>query len=166
MRQFIIFGNTSFALRIASYIDTEGIDKVVAFTQESAYADKTEIGDRPILPFEDLGSFYELDSFYILIGIGYSQMNELREKIYHKCRNNHYHIGTYISKRALCYSDKISEGCIILPGALIGPNSRIGICNYFESNCVLSHDNTIGNFNFLSTNAILGGGPASETIAS
>ena len=40
---------------------------------------------------------------------------------------------------------------------MVGPGCRIGIANYIASCAVLSHDNQIGNFNFISTSAVFGG---------
>lgn len=39
----------------------------------------------------------------------------------------------------------------------MGPGCKIGKGNYLESSVVLSHDNELGDFNFLSTNTVLGG---------
>lgn len=84
-------------------------------------------------------------------------MNQLKRKIYNKCEEKEYKVATYISSKALVYADMIGEGCFIAPGAVIGPDCRLGICNHLESSVILSHDATLGNFNFLFTNAEFGG---------
>lgn len=151
----IIFGDTPFAERLYKYISIEGKDRVVAFTQEQNFISKKELQGLPVYPFERLGNF--AFDFEIVLGIGYTKMNQLKQKIYGLCKNKGYKIATYISTNAMVYTDDIQEGCFIAPGAVVGPGCKLGIGNYLESSVVLSHDNEIGNFNFLSTNAVFGG---------
>ncbi len=157
MRNLIIFGDTPFAERIATYIEIEGEDKVIAFAQEADFITRSLIMDLPVLPFEELLSHYEKDTFSIILAIGYSRMNQLREKIYSKCLALGYHVASYISTRAIVYQSEVGDGTVILPGTLIGPNCKIGKGNYIASSCTLSHDNILGDFNFLSTNVVMGG---------
>lgn len=156
MRNLIIFGDTPFAERLFKYISIEAKDKIIAFTQEKSFVSRKEIQGVPVVPFEELDEHFN-EEFEIIIGIGYTQMNQLKRKIYNKCKEKGYKVATYISSKALVYADMIGEGCFIAPGAVIGPDCRLGICNYLESSVILSHDTTLGDFNFLSTNAVFGG---------
>ena len=155
MRNLIIFGDTPFAERVFKYINFEGKDKVIAFTQEKNFISKKELQGLPVIPFEELDSFEE--SFEIVLGIGYTKMNKLKERIYDMCISNGYKIATYISTNAIVYTNDIQEGCFIAPGSVVGPGCKIGKGNYLESSVVLSHDNELGDFNFLSTNTVFGG---------
>lgn len=155
MRNLIIFGDTPFAERVFKYINFEGKDKVIAFTQEKNFISKKELQGLPVIPFEKLDSVEE--SLEIVLGIGYTKMNKLKEKIYDMCISNGYKIATYISTNAIVYTNDIQEGCFIAPSSVVGPGCKIGKGNYLESSVVLSHDNELGDFNFLSTNTVLGG---------
>lgn len=157
MKNFVIFGDSAFAERIYKYIKQENIDKVLCFTNEERFINRKMIGDLCVVPFETLSSLYEKDSFEILICIGYTNMNKLREKIYNFCKKNEYAIGTWISSTVITYTEDIAEGNIIMPGVLIGPGCTIGKGNIFESCTCLTHDNIIGDFNFVSTNCTFGG---------
>lgn len=59
----------------------EEMDKVVAFTQEEKFISRKEIQDVPVIPFEILSTYLDLN-FEIIIGIGYNKMNALRGKVY------------------------------------------------------------------------------------
>jgi sugar O-acyltransferase (sialic acid O-acetyltransferase NeuD family) len=157
MAQYVIFGDTSFAERIQEYITLENLDKVICFTNEEFFITRDEINGIPVVPFERLSELYDKGSFEVLICIGYTQMNQLREKIYHLCKNKGYKIGTWISKSAIIYSENIEEGNIIMPGVLLGPTCSLGKCNIMESRVCISHDSVIGNFNFISSTATTGG---------
>lgn len=155
MRNLIIFGDTTFAERLFKYISFEGIDKVIAFTQEQNFISKRELQGLPVIPFENLGNLNK--EFEIVIGIGYTQMNKLKKKVYDLCANNGYKVATYISTNATIYTDDIQEGCFLAPGAVVGPGCKLGKANFLASSVVLSHDNEIGDFNYISTNAVFGG---------
>ena len=155
MRNLIIFGDTTFAERLFKYISFEGRDKVIAFTQEQNFISKRELQGLPVIPFEELETL-NLD-FEIVIGIGYTQMNQLKKKVYDLCKSKGYKVATYISTNAIVYTNDIQEGCFLAPGAVVGPGCKLGKANYLGSSVVLSHDNEIGDFNFISTNAVFGG---------
>lgn len=155
MRNLIIFGDTTFAERLFKYISFEGRDKVIAFTQEQNFISKRELQGLPVIPFEELETL-NLD-FEIVIGIGYTQMNQLKKKVYDLCKSKGYKVATYISTNAIVYTNDIQEGCFLAPGAVVGPGCKLGKANFLGSSVVLSHDNEIGDFNFISTNAVFGG---------
>ena len=152
MAQYVIFGDSAFAERIHKYISIEKVGEVLCFTNEKSFITRREINGVPVVSFECLSELFEL-----LICVGYAQMNQLREKIYHMCKNKGYNIGTWVSKSALIYSEDIEEGNIIMPGALVGPTCCIGKCNIIASRVCISHDSVIGNFNFLSSAVTTGG---------
>ena len=114
MAQYVIFGDTSFAERIQEYITLENLDKVICFTNEQFFITRDEINGIPVVPFERLSELYDKGSFEVLICIGYTQMNQLREKIYHLCKNKGYKIGTWISKSAIIYSENIEDNFYIV----------------------------------------------------
>lgn len=155
MRNLVIFGDTPFAERLFKYIQLEGQDKVVAFTQEKSFVSKVELQGCPVIPFEELATLNT--DFEIVLGIGYSKMNQLKRKVYNLCVNSGYKVATYVSSKAVVYAEDIQDGCFIAPGAVVGPGCKLGYGNHLESAAVLTHDNELGDFNFLSTNAVLGG---------
>lgn len=155
MRNLIIFGDTPFAERLYKYITFEGRDKVIAFTQERDFISKSELQGLHVLAFEELETLNT--NFQIVLGIGYTKMNQLKKKVYDLCVSKGYKVATYISANAIVYTDDIQDGCFIAPGVVVGPGCKMGKGNYLASSVVLSHDNEIGDFNFLSTNAVFGG---------
>lgn len=157
MKQYVIFGDSAFAARIYKYIKSEQIDKVLCFTNEEKFISTDRIDDLMVVPFERLSEFYNPTTFELLICVGYADMNRLREKLFTLCKNAGYKIGTWISSTVIAYSGDVAEGNIIMPGVLIGPGVKIGKCNIFESNTCLTHDNLIGDFNFISSHCTFGG---------
>lgn len=157
MENVVIYGETAFAERIYSYIKCENEMNVISFTNAKAFKKKETIQDIPVVAFEDLDERFKGVEFSILIAIGYVQMNNIRKKIYKECKLAGYTIASYISKTAIIYQSKLGEGCIIMPNCYIGPQCNIGNGSILEACVNLSHDNKIGDFNFISTNTTLGG---------
>lgn len=156
MRNLVIFGDSQFAERLYKYITLEKVDRVVAFTQEKEFISRSEVQGLPVIPFEKLSSELNLN-FEIIIGIGYSGMNRLRANVYDRCVASGHKVATYLSKNAVTYSEDVAAGCFVCPGAIIGPDVRLGLCNFVASGTIFSHDNEIGDYNFFSTNTVLGG---------
>ena len=156
MENFVIFGDSPFAERMFSYIKIEGIAKVKAFTQEKNYIHREYIDGIKVIPFDELEPS---EDFSVLLGIGYSKMNTLRESIYRLLKKRNFNIGKYISRNANIYikPGKIGEGSFLCPNICIGPNCSIGVCNIFESGTNLAHDNDVGNYNYFSVGSIVAG---------
>lgn len=113
--------------------------------------------DLPVYPFETLEQYVNIESVEILLSIGYNKMNQHRETKYEGCKSRGFNVHTFISKHAVVYADSIGEGCIIMPGAYVGPYSKLGLCNVERAGCVLSHHERIGNFNWIADGCTYGG---------
>jgi len=158
VRNLVIFGDTHFSERLFKYIDFEKKDRVVAFTQEKKFITRDEILGKPVIPFEELREKLEVD-FSIIIGIGYSNMNLLKKKIYLMCKDNDYDVASYLSSAAIVYApeENIGEGTFVSPGVVIGPDCKMGVCTFIGAGSVLSHDVLCADFNFISIGAVFGG---------
>ena len=112
----------------------------------------------PVFPFEHIQDFVDINNTEFVLGLGYSQMNRVREEKFNECKERGYIVHTFISPKAIVYTDKIGEGSIIMPGVYIGPYSNIGVGNVIRANSVLSHHDNVGNFNWIADGCIFGGG--------
>lgn len=158
MKQIVIYGTSSFAKRIYQYIQNEKSHQVLAFCVHRDFIIETEINELPVYAFEDLSSKLNMNLVEILIAVGYSRMNKIREEVFCECKLLGYNVASFMSKYALIQTEDIGEGNIILHNAYIGVNCQIGNCNVISFGNSLGHDNIIGNFNFISTSVIFGGG--------
>ena len=157
-KQIVIFGDTIFSEELKNIISLEcGNDKVIAFTIDSKYKKSEEFCGLPIYPFEQLEQYIDVTNTEILLTIGYNNMNQLRKVKYEECKSRGFMVHTYISQKAIVYSDKIGEGCIIMPGVYIGPFCMLGNCNIIKACCSLPHHINIGNFNWIAGGCSYGG---------
>ena len=155
-KNYIIYGDTSFAEEIFNIISIEGEDHVIAFTNDRTFISRNNINNLSVIPFDELNDIIK-EPFEILLAYGYTKMNSLREKVYEECKTAGMKVGTYVSNKALCYSEKIGEGSIVWPNVYIGPGVSIGCCNIIQASCTFAHDNIIGDFNYFAPGVVLGG---------
>lgn len=157
MKKVIIFGNGDFARLMKYYIDNDTNWVVECFTVEKEYIKEDNFMNLPLISFEDIEKKYSPDEFEIILGIGYSHMNKIREKIFFKCKNKGYNISKFIHSTAFVQTDSIGEGTIILERTLIQPFVTIGLANLIWYNVSVAHDDIIGNFNTLAGSTSLCG---------
>lgn len=155
-KQIVAFGDTMFSAEMMRIIQSGG-GNLTAFTMDSNYIKSTTFCDLPVYPFETLEQYVDIENVEILLSIGYNKMNQHRMSKYHECKSRGFNVHTFISERAVVYADSIGEGCIIMPGAYIGPFSTLGLCNVIRSGCVLSHHEKVGNFNWIADGCTYGG---------
>ena len=157
MDKVVIVGVNEYSEYIYYTIKKENKIEVVAFSSLKEYMTCEEFCKLPVFPLEELPMFIDIAECKVLIAIGYTKMNSRRENTYNLCKKLNYNIFTYISTRAICDSDSIGEGTIILPMAYVPPATKIGVCNSVNTCALLGHSSTIGDFNWFSGNCIMGG---------
>lgn len=158
---YIINGTTPFSSMIRKIIEAEG-GKVLCFTTLRKFIDSTKIEELPIVATEDLADRFDIGEIFVVNTVGYTKMNTIREKAQSELDAFNLRTVSYISKKANVYSDDIGKGCIIMPGAFVGPNVKLGKGNIIYSNVSLTHHITIGNYNFIASGCVLGGGISIE----
>lgn len=149
MKDLIIFGNGNFPKLLKYYIDTDDSRSVACFTVNRQFMAEgdTHCG-LPVIPFDELTSRFPPDEYDILVGVGYSKMNDNRRKTFAACKEAGYGIASYIHSTCSVHTDDIGEGNIMLERCLVYPFSKIGDGNLMFDTVNISHDSVIGSFNF------------------
>ncbi len=155
--KIIIWGTSQYSLFLYQTLKRENCDEVVAFTLHKKFITSKEIESLPVIPFEDIDDYVDMNECKIALTIGYKKLNDNRKKIYDECKMKGYKLFTYISKNAMCYSDDIGEGAIILPGSYIGPYVKVGIACCIHIDVWLSHNITVGDFTYIAGGTMIGG---------
>lgn len=160
MKNIIIAGASDFAKLMLYYITDCAHRHVCGFAAEEKYIgpDNYEIEGLPVVPLESLTDYYPTDDNEILMGVGHSQMGNVRKKIFEKCKAMGYQYTTFIHPTAVIASNaEIGEGTIILEKTLIQPFCKIGRANLLWDNVCIAHNGILGDFNTLSGTAGISG---------
>lgn len=157
MKKIILYGSGSFARLIKWYIDNDDEREIVAVTVEKKYVDSATFEGLPVLPFEKITEKFLPGEFEILLGIGYTHMNDVRKRIFRECKEKGYTIAQYIHSSVRLSGVQLGEGNIILEETVIQPFVKIGSGNLIWCNATIAHDCKIGDFNTISVTASLSG---------
>lgn len=162
MQKAILFGMNAFSRLLRKYLAETDDMRVTALTAESAYISKDVIekwgeDEIPIIPFENLEEICPPDEYGVLVCIGYSQMNSVRERVFKIVREKGYRIMSYIHPTATVLADRVGDGTIVMERALIGAFVTMGEGNIFYPASHIAHDSVIGDFNFFSISCSVAG---------
>lgn len=157
LEKLIINGTTQFSRSIANLIKRENAARIIAFTTKRSLIDEQTIDGIPIIPFEDLSDCFDSNNCKVLNTIGYSKMNALRETVNKEIEQTGFRLYTFISNSASIYSDKIGQGCIIMPDVYIGSNVKIGHSCIIDAKSSLTHDIIIEDNVYVASGVIIGG---------
>ena len=142
MKKIVIFGIGDNGELAKYYFENDEKYKndyeVVAFTVQKEYLTEKEFKGIPVVEFENLEKIYPPEEFYLFVAVGYTAMNEVREKVYLEGKKRGYKYVSYISSKANIFTDKIGENNFILEDNTIQPFVEIG------NNNVLWSGNHIG----------------------
>lgn len=93
----------------------------------------------------------------MIICVGYTHMNSVRQRIFHEAKGKGYNIISFIHKTATVLTDDIGEGTIIMERALIGPFCKLGNANIIFADAHIAHHTTVGDFNFFTISVAVAG---------
>lgn len=157
MKDIVLYGNGSFAQLLKWYMDHDDERKVVAATVEEAYINTSEFEGLALIPFERLEEQYAPDDVEILLGVGYTGMNDVRKRIFEQCKKKGYTPAQYIHSSVRLCDTQMGEGNIIFEDTLLEPFVRIGSGNIIWCKISIAHNCHIGNFNTIAGSASLCG---------
>lgn len=158
MKQVVLFGTNS-AVVIAYYQLSASEDyRVVGFTLDSEYITETSMFDLPVVPFDQLETYFPKETHEMFIPIGYSRMNALREKKYLQAKEKGYTLITHTHPSAILSPDvETGENCLIGPYTVIQHGARIGNNVIVRENCHIGHDSVIQDHCFIAGHANISG---------
>jgi sugar O-acyltransferase (sialic acid O-acetyltransferase NeuD family) len=123
----VIFGTGTFAEMAAVYLNRDSPRDVLAFTVDGQYANAHRFHGLPLIAFDELLESHPPDRVDLLVAIGYSQVNGIRQSVYERCGDLGYGFVTYVSSKACVMSDEdIGENTFIFEASVIQQAVTIG----------------------------------------
>ena len=156
-RKCIMFGLTTFAEMVRYYVEKYTDIEVIAYTVDAKYKKENIYDGLPVVAFEDMDGIYPSDESLVIIGLGYSKMNDLRKQKFIQVKEKGYKIEGFIHPSVIQDIGERGEGNIIFEGAVLGYNVKLGDGNIIWNGCNISHESVIGDFNHFSAGTTLGG---------
>ena len=158
MKKLAIIGNGTYANMMKIYIDMTSFGKVLSYVADKEFIYESELDGIEVISFEELFERFSEKEITLIMGIGYTQMGNVRKKIFEQCKARGYKFENYIHPTAIIAPDaRIGEGNNILEAAIIEAGVTIGNANLFYGGVIIGHDSSIGDYNTFSVKAVTAG---------
>lgn len=132
--------------------------EVVAFSVESQYLNVDNLFDLPIVPFENLESYYDPASYEVFVAISYTKLNRVRTNLYQQSKQKGFRIATYISSKAFVWHNaEIGENCFIFENNVIQYKVKIGNNVTLWSGNHIGHRSIVHDNCFISSHVVISG---------
>ncbi len=157
VNNYIIIGNSSFSFMIYKYMKESIGTNILAFVADSKYIKEKEFASIPIIDFTTLFQNYD-NKIKLIMGIGYSQMANIREEKFKLCKENGFSFANYIHPSANIHSTvKLGEGNVIFENVDIQADAEIGNGNLFLAGAFFGHDSKAGDYNTFCVKSVVTG---------
>jgi len=158
IRKLIIVGDSAFAEIAYEYFTHDSHYEVICFAVELAFLKRSSLFGLPVVPFETLEENYSPDEHHFFAANVYTQMNQLRTRLYSEAKLKGYSPASYISRSAFVWRNvEMGEHCFIFENNVIQPFARIGNNVILWSGNHVGHHAVINSHTFISSHVVVSG---------
>lgn len=157
-KKLIIIGDSAFSEVAREYFEVDSEYEVMAHAVERGYLNKEELNGLPVVPFEELESYYAPSDYYFHVAITYGQLNRVRTRLLNEAIRKGYRPASYISSKAFCWRNVVlGEHIFVFEDNTIQPYVTIGDNVILWSGNHIGHHSTIRNNCFISSHVVISG---------
>lgn len=157
MKKCIVFGTTYFSEMLQYYLEKYYEIKVVGYTVDKEYFEKSILGGKRVVPFDNVEDIFDPSEHSIMIGIGYNKMNNLRKLKMNEAKRKGFAIQSFIHPSSTFENVSLGEGNIVFENVTMSYGVKVGDGNIFWNGCNISHHTEIGDYNFFAPSSVLAG---------
>lgn len=153
----VVFGCKGLAEVMAAHLKLHG-KPVAAFTLEQDLLELRTFESLPVVAWESLPQAYPPDKFDLLIPLGWSGVNAVRERIYRQAQALGYRLPGFQSPSAELLAEvHVNSNTIIYGQSLVGLKTQVGENVYISSGSNISHHCVVENHVFIASGVLVGG---------
>lgn len=155
-KPLIVYGNGHIAKMLFHFLSEQ--HDIVAFTVDSHCIEKPTIESTPLVPFENIEAQYPSSNYNMIIAVGFTKMNAIREQKYFEAKQKGYTLINYIHPSVVLHNNfKMGDNNIILEYVSIHPYSQLGSGCFISSNTNVGHGCILEDFCWLNAGVSIGG---------
>lgn len=157
-KKAVIYGTGLIAEVVWYYLTHDSPYEVLGFVNDSP--SRTLLFNLPVCSTKDMERAYMPKEIEVFIAIGYSQMNELRERSMKITKKKGYKLLNYVSSNSSIFTDldlEQKENLFILEDNTIQPFVTIGNGVFLWSGNYIGHHSQIKDYNFISSHVVISG---------
>ncbi|MDC1004969.1 acetyltransferase [Opitutales bacterium] len=157
-KRLLIYGMGTIAEIAGYYFQTDSRYEIAAFVDQAKVVEKSsKFMGKPLISLEVAMEQYGPSDVEFFVAIGYQKTNSVRQKRYQQIKEYGYNCANYISSRAIVFSDKIGENCLILENNVLQPFTEIGHNVTMWSGNHLGHHSVVEDNVFISSHVVISG---------
>ena len=158
MIKLVLAGNTATAEILLAYLQNDIRYEVVGATVDDKFVADATIDGVACVGLSQLCKTFSPESCRVLMAVGYSDLNRVRESLFVRLKEMGYTIETYVHPDARVYSKlPLGEGSIVLPGTVIEPHARVGANTLVWCNVTLAHHSIIEDNCWIASGTVVAG---------
>lgn len=158
MDEIILIGAGGHARSCIDIIEMLGEFKVAGLVEKEITSIQQENFGYPIIGTDDDLQNLRKNYNYALITVGQIKNPEIRIKLFKQLQKMNYTLPIIISPKAYVSKyTQIDYGTIIMHGAIVNANARIGKNCIINNKTLIEHDAEIGDYCHIATGAIING---------
>lgn len=156
--KYYIVGNGSYSKMLYRYLRSTSDIEVKGFTVAEEFIKQNIIEGLPVVSTNDLSEGDDLSEVRLLMGIGYRNMNKIKEREYNRYKTKGFSFDNYIHPTAIIEKNVvIGEANNIFEGVIIQEGVKIGNGNLIYGGSLIAHESVIGDFNSVSVKSCIAG---------
>jgi sugar O-acyltransferase (sialic acid O-acetyltransferase NeuD family) len=156
MTKIVVFGVGKIAEVVQALLRDDPHYSVAGFTCDREFMTCGEKYGLPVVPFEEVESAFPPATFAMVVAIGYQDANTVRAARCSQAREKGYHLITWISPSAnVPKGCAIGANCIVMAGASLQPEARLGDNVFVWNGAVVGHHTLIGDHCWLASNCTI-----------
>jgi sugar O-acyltransferase (sialic acid O-acetyltransferase NeuD family) len=157
-RKLIIFGSGTLAEIAAFYFQRDSDYDVLGFTDGDEFITQSAtLMNLPIQSWQHIRTQYSPADVDLFVAIGYRKTNTVRQMRYEAVKKTGYRCASYISSKAVVFTEKIGENCFILENNVLQPFVEIGNNVTMWSGNHIGHHSIIEDHVFIASHAVVSG---------
>lgn len=153
----LIYGIGSLGEKIFEYNKRDELYEIVGFIDDKENLESTFCG-LPTMNYDICKQYYPKEEYRIFVAIGYVRCNYYREKVVKKVFDDGYELINYISPYSICWENTIlGKNIFVADNVFVGHKCKIYDGVIISAGCVLSHENEVKDYSFISSCVAFGG---------
>lgn len=157
-KKLIIVGTGLFPEVARSYFNEFSNYEVIGFACHQQHKQGDTIYGLPLYAIEDLKDTYPPEQVTLFVGIGYKQMNKIRQRVYEELKSIGYGFATFVYPGVKIWcSTTLGENVFIFEDNTIQPFTTIGNNTILWSGNHFGHHGNIGSHCFITSHVVISG---------
>ena len=157
-KKLILFGEGLYTEIAYQYFCDDSEYEVICFTKDDEYINSSQYLGLPMETFSDIENLYPPSEYDMHIAVSYTDMNRLRERVYHEAKEKGYKLVSYVSSKCSNMSKyPIGDNCFIFEDNTIQPFVKVGNNVILWSGNHIGHHSEIKDHNFISSHVVVSG---------